>query len=183
MFAKIAAPIVMPLAYGSWHYFQGNYEAAELWSDQSLIARPSFFAYFLKASANLKRQDFRKAELDFSQALDLKPDLVDAYKGRALARLNLNDVQGVIDDFSRVIEMKPQDPDAYFMRGHMLSKQGKSREAYLDLYRAAALYRADQKNALAEKADHLANKLMDLYGKSIEKGLSPKDVNSKSKTG
>lgn len=52
----------------------------------------------------LKKGCYKTAAKYYSDALDLKKDLLSLYTNRALARLKIEDYQGVIDDCTQVLE-------------------------------------------------------------------------------
>ena len=45
----------------------------------------------------------------FDAALDLQPDLVAAWRGRALARMRLGDTAGAVHDFEQTLRREPRD--------------------------------------------------------------------------
>ena len=57
-----------------------------------------------RGNQRLKLGLYRTAEKDYTDALELKKDLLPLYTNRALARLKLENWQGAIDDCTRVIE-------------------------------------------------------------------------------
>ena len=58
----------------------------------------------VKGNDAIKRGLYKTANKYYSDALDLKKDLLPLYTNRALARLKLEDFQGVIDDCTRFLE-------------------------------------------------------------------------------
>lgn len=58
----------------------------------------------VKGNEALKKGLYKTANKYYSDALDLKKDLLPLYTNRALARLKLEDFTGVIDDCTRLIE-------------------------------------------------------------------------------
>mmetsp|Transcript_709 Transcript_709/g.398 ORF Transcript_709/g.398 Transcript_709/m.398 type:complete len:106 (-) Transcript_709:1686-2003(-) len=63
-------------------------------------------ANLLKEKGNeaLKKGCYKTAIKYYSDAMELRKDLMPAYTNRALARLKIEDFQGVIDDCTRVLE-------------------------------------------------------------------------------
>lgn len=57
-----------------------------------------------KGNEAIKRGLYKTANKHYSDALEVKKDLLPLYTNRALARLKLEDYQGVIDDCTRLIE-------------------------------------------------------------------------------
>ena len=54
---------------------------------------------------------------DYTKAIELKPDFVDAYNNRGLAKANLQDYRGAIADYNKAIELTPDYANAYYNRG------------------------------------------------------------------
>jgi tetratricopeptide (TPR) repeat protein len=63
------------------------------------------------------RGDVDGAIADYSRAIQLKPDYVDAYVNRGLAKKTKGDLAGAIEDYSKAIELKPDFAYAYDVRG------------------------------------------------------------------
>lgn len=55
-------------------------------------------------NAALKKGCYKTAIKYYSDALELRKDILPLYTNRALARLKVEDYQGVIDDTTRVLE-------------------------------------------------------------------------------
>ena len=58
----------------------------------------------VKGNEALKKGLYKTANKYYSDALELKKDMLPLYTNRALARLKLEDYQGVIDDCTRLLE-------------------------------------------------------------------------------
>ena len=58
----------------------------------------------VKGNEAIKKGLYKSANKYYSDALDLKKDLLPLYTNRALARLKLEDFTGVIDDCTRLLE-------------------------------------------------------------------------------
>ena len=57
-----------------------------------------------KGNTSLKRGCYKTAIKYYSDALEIKKDLLPLYTNRALAMLKVEDYTGVIDDTTRVLE-------------------------------------------------------------------------------
>ena len=64
-----------------------------------------------------EEEDWAGAIADYTRAIELDPELPDAYFGRALARSHIEDLIGPIVDFTYAIELDPNYAEAYFWRG------------------------------------------------------------------
>lgn len=60
----------------------------------------------------------------FTKALQLNPNLVEAYEHRAIHYYFQRQFHKAIHDYTRVIELEPHRPNAYFMRGLTYLKMG-----------------------------------------------------------
>jgi tetratricopeptide (TPR) repeat protein len=58
---------------------------------------------------------------DYSNALSIKPDYLEALYFRGLAYIDLEEYDLAIQDFSESIRISPDDPDGYFQRGRVYS--------------------------------------------------------------
>ena len=63
--------------------------------------------------------DYAGAIEDFTQAIKLKPDDVDAYDGRGGAKAQNGDYTGAIEDLTQVIKHNPQDVNVYIQRAQV----------------------------------------------------------------
>lgn len=57
-----------------------------------------------KGNAALKKGLYKSAHKYYSDALELRKDMLPLYTNRALARLKLEDFQGALDDCTKLIE-------------------------------------------------------------------------------
>lgn len=76
---------------------------------------------------------------DFTQAIKLKSDDVDAYNARGWAKLQNDDYAGAIEDFSQVIKYRPQNANAYIQRAQVRLKLKHFIEAIEDYNHALRL--------------------------------------------
>jgi len=102
------------------------------------------FADDLKAAlsdgtAALERGDYPAARSAFSQAIEVQPDSVFSYHGRALAFLRMQQYEAAIADLNAVVERSPEDVRAFANRGSAYHALGKTRAATVDYNRAIAL--------------------------------------------
>ncbi len=116
----------------------------------------------------------RKIEY-FTKALELNPNLVEAYKKRAIHYYFQRRFDNAIQDYTKVIGLKPHGSEAYRLRGSAHLKKGELEPAIHDLSRAIELdpkvasaygYRAEAYRLLgmAQEAVHDSTKAIDLRG-------------------
>lgn len=84
-------------------------------------------------------QDFDRAIAEFSKAIELKPDAVDAVYGRALAYQYKQAFPAAIADYDRVIALDPGHADALFKRSIVHRQLGAFEKATADFDRAVQL--------------------------------------------
>ena len=96
-------------------------------------------AWFSAGDLLLERGGHEKAISDFSKALDLKPDYVEAYYGRGAAKLKIGKFKEAIDDFGKVLEIDPDYVKAYYSRGFARLSLSKYKDANIDFKKALEL--------------------------------------------
>lgn len=67
--------------------------------------------------AKLKERLFTEAIQDYNRAIELDPELKEAYNHRGLAKFYLNNFPGAIEDYGRAIDLDEKFIEAYFNRG------------------------------------------------------------------
>lgn len=85
-------------------------------------------------------QDYTGSIEDFTKAIKLNPNYVEAYKKRASCKSLSNDPIGAIVDFTKIIQLKPNDADAYYDRGFNKLLIKDSTGGMTDLEKAKDLY-------------------------------------------
>ncbi|NJN61906.1 MAG: tetratricopeptide repeat protein [Coleofasciculaceae cyanobacterium RL_1_1] len=90
-------------------------------------------------TAALEAGDYAKAQAEFSKALELQPDSIFGYHGRALSRLRMQQYEAAIADLTEVLDRSPDDVRAFANRGSAYHALGKTRNAMIDYNRAIAL--------------------------------------------
>jgi tetratricopeptide (TPR) repeat protein len=119
----------------------------------------------VKGNEALKRGLYKTANKYYSDALDVRKDILPLYTNRALARLKLEDYTGVIDDCTRVLEynevfnngfLKEKDLcyKALLRRCMALRGQKDYELALKDLEEAAKLFPEDKEVEKLHKLTH-----------------------------
>ena len=75
----------------------------------------------------------------FTKAVELNPNLVEAYEKRAIHYYFQRRYDKAIHDYTKVIELKPEGPEAYLMLGSAHLKKGELEPAIYNLTRAIDL--------------------------------------------
>ena len=76
----------------------------------------------------------------FTKALELSPNLADAYEKRAIHYYFQEKLDKAIEDYTRVIELKPDSVNAYLLRGLAYLKKGHSEGLIAEINRLALRY-------------------------------------------
>jgi tetratricopeptide (TPR) repeat protein len=83
--------------------------------------------------------DYGEAVSDYTMAIQLKPDHVEAYIWRGIDLGELNCYQQAIDDFDRAIELEPTNGKLYFFRWNASKHLTQGDQGWEDLKTAARL--------------------------------------------
>jgi tetratricopeptide (TPR) repeat protein len=87
----------------------------------------------------MKLQDYYGAIDDFTEAIELNENFVEAYFNRGKAKQYLQAYQDAISDCSKIIEINSKSVDAYHMRGLLRIEFGDIKNGCLDLSKAGEL--------------------------------------------
>lgn len=107
----------------------------------------------------------------YTKALQLNPQLTNAYFNRGLIYVEKPDYDAAIRDFTKAIELNDKDADFYNERGICYNEKKESDKAIEDFTKAISLNsnNADYYNGLANAYSHLSNyeQAIEAYNKSI----------------
>lgn len=122
---------------------ESDSQTGSWWSKQIATAQaetnPNYINAVSQGRQNLETENYTDAIANFDRALQIAPDNIVAYHGRALARLKLEDYNGAILDLTRIVELAPEDVRAYGNRGSAYQKLGDTEKALEDYNRALEL--------------------------------------------
>ncbi len=93
----------------------------------------------LRARAYAADNSFKEAIADFDAALELKPDLVEAFVERGVLFANNRRYDDAIGDYTRAIQMDPKQAKAYAMRAEAKLKSDAIDDALIDVNQALLL--------------------------------------------
>ncbi len=96
----------------------------------SFQAYPQNAKQFFKAGINFKESDNQKDAIDqFSKAIQLDPDYVDAYIERAYAYEKTGNIVSASEDFKRALVFETKKPEIYYDAARLDTKLGQYEEA------------------------------------------------------
>jgi tetratricopeptide (TPR) repeat protein len=101
----------------------------------SSAAQTSAQDFYVRGDKKLDKKDYKGAIEDFNQAIQLNPDLANAYFKRGNAKSSLDDNTGAIADYNQALKLDPGNASIYFYRG--LAKD--NQEAIADFNQALKL--------------------------------------------
>ncbi len=81
--------------------------------------------------------------MDYTKAIDLKPDFADAYFNRGVAYHKKGELEQVIEDHTQAIKFRPDFAEAYFNRGIVYYDKGDYDRAIVDYTKAIDLKPTD----------------------------------------
>ncbi|MEZ5829451.1 MAG: tetratricopeptide repeat protein, partial [Hyphomicrobiales bacterium] len=97
----------------------------------------------LRAEAYAAENRFKEAIADFDKALELDPNLVEAYVERGVLFANNRRYDDAIGDYNRALEIDPTNAKAYAMRAEAKLRSDAVDEALLDVNQALELSLSD----------------------------------------
>ncbi len=105
------------------------------------------------SGVELQRQGrIEQAIVEYTKAIELNPELVEAYNNRAGAYLEKGQYDQVIADCNKVVELDIDLSMAYLMRGMAYTEQGKKAEAISDIELCISL---SQDRAIIQAANEI----------------------------
>ena len=107
--------------------------------------------YYERGKQLLSQQDYVKAGIEFKNAVQLKKDMVEAWRGLAEIELHNRNFQAAIPLLRTIVELDPKDVDSRLKLGHFLLA-GKALDQALELANAAVALDGRNQNALAFRA-------------------------------
>ena len=143
--SPVASPIDRAVAAAISLQQQGKAEEAiKKWSsianvaegvDRQLQAR----AWFSVGYLNSEEDNWKEAIDAYNEAIQLNPDMAEAYNNRGVARNDLGEYEAALVDLNEAIQLKPDQAEAYNNRGVTKKALGRLDEAREDYQKALAL--------------------------------------------
>lgn len=95
----------------------------------------------------------------FSNALAIKPDDVEAYTALARALADKGDIVSAVAQYREALRLRPQDPHIHFNLGVVLYNQGECELSLKELHTALHIYRQQGQNAEAKNVEQFLSKI------------------------
>ena len=130
------------------------------------------YTQFYRAFAYQEKGDYDKAIQHYSKALELNPQMAEAYNNRGIAYSDKGDYPHAIEDFNKAIELKPDYAEAYNNRGTAYREKGNLGRAIEDYNTAIQLQPGltqaynNRGNAFRDKGDY--TRAIEDFNKAIE---------------
>ena len=97
------------------------------------------YAKFLQGKRNCKQDRYRKAIIDYDNAIKHNPNMSCAYEYRGLAKSNIGNHEDALTDFDTAIKLDPKDASVYNNRGNVKAALGDTKGAIDDFNNAIRL--------------------------------------------
>ena len=142
-----ASPVDQTIAAAVLLQEQGEIEESiEKWRAVAIVSEDSDKDLAAQAwfSVGYLNQEYKNNVLDtaidaYDKAVQLKPDLSEAYNNRSVAKNSLGRHEEALADYDEVIRLKPNDAEAYNNRGVVKNDLGRHEEALADYDKAIRL--------------------------------------------
>jgi Flp pilus assembly protein TadD len=106
---------------------------------QQQLAQNAAQAAFERGNRAIQNGDYDTAIAEFTQAIRINPNYIDAYNGRGLAYAMKNDLDTATADFTQAIRINPKDAGAYYLRGLTYKNKKDYNKAIADFTQAIRL--------------------------------------------
>ena len=90
-------------------------------------------AYFNRGLVYVAIGQLGKAESDFTQTVEINPELAEAYIHRGNIYVAMNQYEQAIQDFTKALEINPRCTEIYFKRAMACFAQGRYDDAWQDV--------------------------------------------------
>lgn len=125
--------------------------------------------FYVRAVTKALDRDYHGAVEDYTQAIELNPNFVEAYIKRATTRFKLGDDRGALKDSNEALHINPDLAQAYYYQGRARYRLGYT-QAAIEAYTQAIRLEADYAQAYYHRG--LANndlKEVDLAAEDLQK--------------
>ena len=92
--------------------------------------------WFMAGGESMKIYKYDEAVSNYTHAINLRRNYLEAYVARGWAYRNKNDLDSAISDFTRAIEIDPNNASHYHSRGAVYAEKGDLNRSFLDFNQA-----------------------------------------------
>ncbi len=85
--------------------------------------------YYVRAVTKALEKDYQGAIEDYTKAIELNPDLVEAYIKRGATRYKMGDARGALTDCNQALRINPNLSEAYYYQGRARYRLGYTQAA------------------------------------------------------
>ena len=132
--------------------------------------------YLERGNEKEKLKDYSGAILEFTKAINVKPDYINAYFSRGNQKFYLQDYSAAIEDYSNVIKLNSREETSYFNRGLAKAKIEDYKGAIEDFSKVIEI---EPKNADAYFYRGMAKSDIEDYKAAIEDYTNAIEINPK----
>lgn len=109
--------------------------------------------FFARGNVKMKLQDYYGAIADYSSAISINENYIEAYFNRGKAKQFLQAYEDAINDCTKIIQINPKNVDAYYLRGILRINFGDLKNGCLDLSKAGEMGDMKAYEAIKEKCN------------------------------
>jgi tetratricopeptide (TPR) repeat protein len=125
-----------------------------------------FFERGMEKDLNSK---YEEAIINFTKAIEIDNEYIEAYRARASARIWINDYEGVVNDYTKIIEFNFEDSDVYESRGRAKSSLKDYKGAIEDFNKAIEL---DKESKVYSSRGRMKKNLLDFDGALLDYNIA-----------
>jgi len=130
--SKLKTPLIAILVLYAIIFTAISWNRNNVWKDSTNLLNDIIkkypdrgFAYFARGNIRVNKKDVNGAYADYNKALELDPDIPNAYHSRALLQYTLKqDPVAAMNDYNKAIELSPEFITAYNDRGSLKYRMG-----------------------------------------------------------
>jgi tetratricopeptide (TPR) repeat protein len=105
------------------------------------------YSRYKSGSAKFQLKDYRGAIVDFTKAIELNPEYIEAYYSRAICESKLGKSEKALADFNIVTELNPGHKNAVFNRAYYVKQQSGDYKSAVEDYNLYLELNRDGENA------------------------------------
>ncbi len=135
--------------------------------------------YYERGHNKYSNSDYEGAIIDFTKAIEIDGEYIDAYKDRAIAKWWMRDYEGAIIDYNKILDFNSEDIDAYESRGRAKTSLKDYKGAIEDFNKAIEL---DKESKVYSSRGRMKKNLLDYNGSLLDYNIAvekyPEDESS-----